>query len=182
VTVEPAGGTEPAGESVARKGLGRPRYDLAIIKTDFKMSNPSRFDDSAEPSPATGAGTSIDGYPSLGRVVCKPKMTLGRVKPASRNARISFITMAVDVRSGNSGRPVLDASGRAIGVVVAKVNRPGIYAKTGQLVRAIGVAIPLGPVRRFTENNRIKLLTVDRPEALFDKARLVLARDFVVQV
>jgi hypothetical protein len=150
---------KPAGERVARKGLGEPRYDLAIIKTDFKMSNPARFDDSAEPSPATGAAISIDGYRSLGRVVIKTKMTLGRVKPASKNARGSFITMAVDVRSGNSGRPVLDASGRAI-----------------------GVAIPLGPVRRGAENNRVKLLTVDRPEALSDKACLALARDFVVQV
>lgn len=182
VTVVPAGGTEPADERVARKGYGEPRYDLAIIKTDFKVREPARFDGSKDPLPRAGAYISVVGYPSLGRVVIKPKMTSGRVKLATPVARVGVITMAVNIRSGNSGGPVLDASGRAIGVVVAKVNTPGIYAKTGQLVRDIGFAIPLGPVRRFAEKNRIKLLTVSQREALSDEARFALARNFVVQV
>ena len=182
VTVVPAGGTSPAGERVARKGYGDKRYDLAIIKTDFKVREPARFDGSKDPVPRAGAPISIVGYPSLGRVVIKPKMTLGRVKIATPVARVGMITMAVDVRSGNSGGPVLDASGRAIGVVVAKVNTPGIYAKTGQLVRDIGFAIPLDPVRRFAEKNRIKLLSVAPRAALSDAARFALAREFAVQV
>lgn len=182
VTIVPAGGTRPATERIARKGYGEPRHDLAIIKTDFMVREPARFDGGNGPLLTAGESISVVGYPSLGRVAIKPKMTLGRVKSATPAARSGFITMAVDVRSGNSGGPVLDASGRAIGVVVAKVNTPGIYAKTGQLVREIGFAIPLGPVRRFTQKHRIKLLTLGQREALSDEARFELARNFVVQV
>ena len=61
----------------------------------------------------------------------------------------SIIQIDAALNRGNSGGPILDDTGRVMGVVFAKVDSPAIYAKTGKRIRNVGLGIRLNVVREF---------------------------------
>ena len=85
-----------------------------------------------------GEDIAVVGYPLHGLVAIKPIMVKGHVYVGSEPPRADLFAMSIDIRRGNSGGPVVDRAGRIVGVVVAKVNTPSVFAAAGQVVRNLG--------------------------------------------
>ena len=90
--------------------------------------------------------------------------------------------MKIDVRRGNSGGPVLDRAGRVVGVVVAKINTPSVYAATGRLVRDVGIAIRLWAVMEFLRDHGVKIAESSTLPPLTQAEVFSKAHRFVGQV
>ena len=90
--------------------------------------------------------------------------------------------MNIDVRRGNSGGPVLDRAGRVIGVVVAKVNTPGVYAATGRLVQNVGIAIRLSVALDFLRKHDVAIRELSTTSPLTEAELFSKAHQFVGQV
>ena len=96
----------------------------------------------------------------------------------SNNTRLQ---MQVAVRPGNSGGPVLDASGHVIGVVYAQINTPAVFKKHGELILDRGYAISNPVALRFLDRNNVDYRRTaesdPRPRAVvFKEAKPFIAR------
>ena len=59
--------------------------------------------------------------------------------------------MTAEVQPGNSGGPLLDASGRVVGVVVSKLDALVVASKTGDIPQGMNFAIRASELRAFLE-------------------------------
>ena len=176
ITVTPAAGDE----RIAKVRGADPGRDLALLETGTSTPRAAVFrghDEFTVNEPVT-----VVGYPLHGKVVIKPVLVSGHILDGARSDNANLFAMKIDIRSGNSGGPVLDEAGRVVGVVFAKIDTPAVYAKTGKLVRDVGLAIRLNLVRDF-----LRLLSVDARGTteganLEQAPRLERAREFIVQV
>jgi S1-C subfamily serine protease len=133
-TVMPATGGEVPATLVAADAP----HDLALLKAELPQHGVATFRET-EPPPA--ADIAVVGYPLLGRVAIKPIFVEGSVYIGGFPGRSDRYAINMDVRHGNSGGPVVDQTGSVVGVVVAKINTPAVYAKTGQTMFEVGFAI-----------------------------------------
>lgn len=177
VSVRPAafGGKDSVSKVVAADFV----EDLALIKSPVKPPNFARFRVSRLKfnDPVT-----VVGYPLHGRVAIKPIEVKGKINRSFNNdVKSSRFSMKIDIRQGNSGGPILDSKGRIAGVVVAKVNTPGMFKKTGKVIRNIGIGISLDTVFKFLDGKPVEPVRIedrgDTPLNLF-----ALARQFVAQI
>jgi len=176
VSMTPAGGDALAAEPVASDT----RIDLALLRTSGRRTVAAPFRD-AGPVRAD-EGLAVVGYPLHGRVAIRPIMVTGRLYAGRGNPGRPRFAMRIDIRRGNSGGPVLDRMGRVVGVVVAKVNTPHVFATTGEVVRDVGVAIRRSPVRRFLKANGVAVVAGPDGPAMTDEALFDHAHGFVGQV
>jgi S1-C subfamily serine protease len=176
ISVAPAGGDEGKAELLAADA----GHDLALLKIAARPDGVAAFR-----HPATlhqGEDIAVVGYPLHGLVTIKPILVTGQVYIGTQPPRADMFAMSIDIRRGNSGGPVLDRSGRIVGVVVAKVNTPGVFAATGQLVRDLGYAIRLPVTVDFLRRHGV----APTPDAAFtdldDEALFARARAFVARI
>jgi len=114
-----------------------PRNDLAVLRTDLSLRPLARAGE-----PKRGADAAVLGYPENGPFDIAPARfgTIAEVISQDAYGRgsihRSMASFRADVRSGNSGGPLVDASGRVLGTVFAATTagNPG------------GFAVPNGPV------------------------------------
>lgn len=176
LTVTPVG----AGELLAQlSGVSR-EVDLALLRTQ-PTGRPAAVLRRAEAVRA-GEAVTVVGYPLQGKVVIEPTDVHGQVHGTARVADGGVFAIRADIRSGHSGGPVLDDAGRVIGVVFAAINTPEVFARSGRLVRDVGLGIRLGPVRRFLRAQGVAAVDSDSEARLDPQARHRLAREFVAQV
>jgi len=69
------------------------------------------------------------------------------------------LQISAPVQPGNSGGPLLDTTGRVIGVVAAKLNALRIAKATGNLPENINFAIKTGALRDFLDNSVVPYQT-----------------------
>jgi S1-C subfamily serine protease len=141
--------TTAGAESAARVVARSDRTDLAVLKTGRALLPPV-------PIPAAGAHnvarsdervTAI-GYPEQGLPRIRPYRVRGPVvEVAQRGAGPPVIAFRAEVRRGNSGGPLFGADGRLLGVVVAKLDTPEVYRRTGEVIRNLAFAYTLESVR-----------------------------------
>ncbi len=151
--------------------------DLALLKTTLKAPATAVFHNPVE----IGAGSEISviGYGTHKLPPLRPKLTPGTFGAPNRsNTRLQ---MKVAVRPGNSGGPVLDASGHVIGVVYAQLNTPLVFKKRGELILDRGFAISNPVAFRFLERHKVDYLRTatsnPRPRAtVFKEAKPFIAR------
>jgi serine protease Do len=127
------------------------RNDLALLKASFQPRATAVFQ--APVRAKKGEDVIVIGYGTHKLAPIKPHITKGAfeiINPAGTRFR-----MNAAVRPGNSGGPVLDASGHVIGVVFAQVNTVTTYKSTGKLVLDKGFAITNPLVFRLLEKNEV---------------------------
>ena len=117
-------------EGTATVVASDPANDLALLKTNLKAPATATFQTPVEIG--SGGEISVIGYGTHKLPPLRPKLTPGTFGTPNRNN--TRLQMQVAVRPGNSGGPVLDASGHVIGVVYVQINTPAVFKKHGELI------------------------------------------------
>ncbi len=98
----------------------------------------------------------VVGYPLQGLLSSQMNVTKGTVSALAgpgEDRRIFQIT--APVQPGNSGGPVLDASGNVVGVVVARLDALKMVRLTGRLPQNVNFAISAGATRAFLDGHDV---------------------------
>jgi hypothetical protein len=183
-------GVKPEIGGGERKGIGARTtdqlvlaapVDLALLRSALIPTEFATF--TAGASWGSGGNIAAIGHPNQGLPTLSPVVTLGTLS-GKKILALGFEVAVVkaDIRKGDSGGPLLDArTGAVLGVVFAKIDTPGVYAKTGDLVRNEGYAIPADVVLAFLRANGVGYRLLDpakksKPGNLVDRAKAYVAR------
>jgi serine protease Do len=88
--------------------------------------------------------------------------------------------ISAPVQPGNSGGPVLDATGNVVGVVVSKLNTLGVASVTGDIAQNVNFAIKASVAKNFLDANNVPTIStissqpVSNPD-LADRAKAFTA-------
>lgn len=131
--------------------------DLALLKTEITK------DDERRPAPAfrtslprVGEAVIAFGFPLPQLLSAEGNLSTGNVAAISGlRGDPRFIQVSAPVQRGNSGGPLLDASGNVIGIVVAKLDAIKIAQLTGDIPQNVNFAIRSSEVIRFLTANLI---------------------------
>ena len=120
--------------------------DLALLQIDAPSPAVAQF---RRQGPQLGEDVFVAGFPLHG-LLSSMNFTSGNVSATTGlggDARLLQTT--APVQPGNSGGPMLDASGRVIGVVVVKLDAMAIARETGDIPQNINFAIKGAIARSF---------------------------------
>ncbi len=123
----------------ARVVYFNPTYDLAVLRTSAPLGAPLTLGTSTVPSGTQGA---VVGYPENGPLTVDPAAVADELDAQGRNIyNEGTVTRRVyqidaNVQPGNSGGPLVDASGTVIGVVFS---RSTAYSDVGYALASPGV-------------------------------------------
>lgn len=100
------------------------------------------------------------GYPLHGLLASGAQITSGNVSALAGMQNDSrFIQISAPVQPGNSGGPLVDASGNVAGVIVSKLNAVAIATINGDIPQNINFAISPLALKGFLEANQVKYKT-----------------------
>lgn len=176
ISFTPAGGEAMVTKLIA----GNRSKDLALLQAPYQPTATAPF--RTRQQLTRSEEVFVVGYPLHGKVAIRPILRTGIVTDGERGPRPGRFSMKIDVRRGNSGGPVLDRAGRIIGVVVAKVNTPNVYAATGRLIRNVGIAIRLQVVLDFLRQHDIAFEEAPTMPPATEAEIFSMAHGFVGQV
>ena len=130
-------------------------YDLAVIKVDQQGLPALAFGSSkdvqvGDPVIAVGAPLGLDSTVTSG-IVSAVDRPVSAGESQDERSYISAIQTDAAINPGNSGGPLLDGSGRVIGVNSAIARIPGSGADTESGNIGLGFAIPSDQVRKTVE-------------------------------
>jgi S1-C subfamily serine protease len=123
--------------------------DLAILKVE-RRTIPLAFRDDGRIR--SGDPVTIIGFPLSAILSKEPHVTTGSVTALSGikdDAR--FLQVSAPVQPGNSGGPVLDDSGRVIGVTVAQLDALKLALVTGTVPQNVNFAIKASIAKAFLD-------------------------------
>jgi hypothetical protein len=134
-------------------------------------------------SVALGETVSVFGFPLAGTLSSSGNFTGGLVSSLQglRNAA-GEIQITAPVQPGNSGGPVLDASGLVVGVVQSKLDAVRAAALTGDMPQNVNFAVSLDVLADFLEMNQVPFRSGPRSASL-DTAQIArMAQQFTYRV
>ena len=134
-------------------------------------------------SVALGETVSVFGFPLAGTLSSSGNFTGGLVSSLQglRNAA-GEIQITAPVQPGNSGGPVLDASGLVVGVVQSKLDAVRAAALTGDMPQNVNFAVSLNVLADFLEMNQVPFRSSPRSASL-DTAQIArMAQQFTYRV
>ncbi len=125
----------------------------------------------------------VVGYPLRGFLASEANVTTGTVSAlAGPDDDRRLFQITAPVQPGNSGGPVLDASGNVVGVVMAKLDAIRIARATGDIPQNINFAISAGIVRSFLDAQSVPYDTAPSTDELRPAELAVGAKAFTVVV
>lgn len=128
--------------------------DIAILSVKIPNSLPPGIPVSSAPAPL-GAHVWTLGYPHTEILGVQQKVTDGIVS-STRGFQDDPRTyqVSVPVQAGNSGGPLLDMEGRAIGIVISKLSAVNVFRATGDLPEGVNYAVKADYLRLLVSQVR----------------------------
>ena len=134
------------------------RNDLALLKSAKALPTVAAFRGGR--GVRTGEDIVVAGFPLHGLLTSDINVTKGIVSALAGpgDDRRKF-QITAPVQPGNSGGPVLDASGHVVGVVVARLDALKMARRTGRLPQNVNFAISEGAARAFLDAHDVPYKT-----------------------
>lgn len=115
--------------------------DLAILSAPLPASVSRGIALAKAPTPL-GATVFTIGFPHPEMLGLKPKFTSGQVSSSAGLADDPrILQISTPVQSGNSGGPLVNKNGEAVGVISSKLNAAFVFEKTGDHTQNINYAV-----------------------------------------
>jgi hypothetical protein len=110
-----------------------------------------------------GETVSVFGFPLAGTLSSSGNFTSGLVSSLQglRNTA-GEIQITAPVQAGNSGAPVMDASGLIVGVVRSRLDAMGAALKSGDIPQNVNFAVALDVLTDFLEVNQVPFRSSSR--------------------
>jgi len=155
--------------------------DLAILHLPEPVANAAsvRGDNPVKP----GEAMVVVGFPLPNLLSSQASVTAGivsRLTGPHDDPRQLQIT--APVQPGNSGSPLLDASGAVAGIVVAKLNALRLVKRTGAIPENVNFAVNAKYARALLDRSGVSYQTADDDETLSTPAIAERALKFTVLV
>jgi S1-C subfamily serine protease len=128
--------------------------DLALLKVPVALGNVLPLRDG--PRVQLGEAVLALGYPLQGLISASLNVTSGNISSLSGlgdDARMLQFT--APIQPGNSGSPLLDASGNVVGIVTSKLSPLWAAANIGDLPQNVNFAVKASVIREFLESRDI---------------------------
>jgi S1-C subfamily serine protease len=154
--------------------------DLALIQTKVKPERFARFNPAPERN--RGIKSSVVGYPALGAATIVPSRTAVEASPTQVTGDGTEFIVEGRIRAGHSGSPVLDETGRVIGLIRSKVDEVTTFRETGQFVDDVAQAVNNETIFRFLSPQNISYTTEARGRVLSDDEVLERASAFAARI
>ena len=130
-----------------------------------------------------GASVLVAGYPLRGLLASGANVSTGVVATlAGPGDDRRLIQITAPVQPGNSGGPVLDSAGNAVGVVVSKLDALGLARATGDIPQNVNFAVSAGTARAFLDAEGVAYATAPSDEARAPDDVAAAAKGFTVLV
>lgn len=159
-------------------------HDLALLKTSFAVAEIGTFSEQMEGLSKEDPLVVI-GYPGKAWEKRQPVVRTAKVMDLQGpQGEDSLLQFSESVAQGNSGGPLLDASGNVVGVIVAKSTMMKINRLTRETmeVKRSDVAINLKTVWGFLDKARINYHKALPASALTQSEIISKAKRFIVNV
>ena len=125
------------------------KNDLALVAIDGVLPSVATL---RPTSAELGETVTAVGYPLQG-VLSGPSATNGNVSSlAGPGGDSRLLAFTAPIQPGNSGGPLLDESGRVVGVVVSKLNALRMAEKTGDVPQNVNFAISARVLTSFLDS------------------------------
>jgi S1-C subfamily serine protease len=142
-----------------------PKNDLALIKTTAGNGNPAQFRPESNPA-KLGETIGVIGYPLTDFLSAEPKATFGQVNSvAGAGNDYTLLQISAPIQPGNSGSPVLDASGNVIGIVVSQAT-PTQGSKSAIIPQNVNFAIRGELAQIFMQAHGVRFKVGDHKKKL----------------
>lgn len=140
-------------------------HDLALLSTRERPPDYLTF--SSRRSPRVGEYVFTIGFPAADLLGHEPKFTDGSISALSglRNDR-TLLQTSVPVQPGNSGGPLLDASGAVVGVITATATAREFERRTGSLPQNVNWATKGSYASAFLGSSPSREPATSRDEAV----------------
>ena len=149
--------------------------DIVLLETNIPSARPASF--SSLSRARLGEAITAAGYLLQGLLSKSLNVTGGNISAlAGLGDDAKHLQITAPLQPGNSGGPLLDASGNVVGVAASKLNAIAAAELTGDLPQNVNFAIKAALVRSFldihaVDYQRLPSETKLEPEQLAERAR-----------
>jgi S1-C subfamily serine protease len=155
--------------------------DLAVVRSNTPLSSVATFRDGAPVR--SGDAVVALGYPLVGLLATTANLTVGNVSAlAGLGDDSRYLQISAPVQPGNSGGPLLDASGHLVGIVTAKLNAALIARFTGDIPQNVNFALKAEVVRTFLDSKGIAYHSAPSEKQLSPADIGDIARPFTLRI
>ena len=160
---------------------GDPLIDLALLRVPGMRGGTAKL--RSPNNVRLGEPVMVFGFPLSGSLTSGGNFTSGLVS-GLRGLRDSVgeIQITAPVQPGNSGGPVMDASGSVVGVVVAKLDALRSAIATGDIPQNVNFAVSLDILSEFLTKNKVAVRESPAAKALDTASVAELAQTFTYRV
>jgi S1-C subfamily serine protease len=157
------------------------KNDLAVVRSKTPISSFAKFRDGT-PVRAGDAVVAL-GYPLSGLLATTANLTVGNVSAlAGLRDDSRHLQISAPVQPGNSGGPLLDASGNLIGIVTAKLDAVRVARFTGDVPQNVNFALKAEVARTFLDSKGIAYQTARSEQQLSPADVGDIARPFTAHI
>jgi S1-C subfamily serine protease len=156
--------------------------DVAVLKADHVFTATAKFRASAirQGESIVAIGFPLAGLIGSGSDVIVTTGIVNALTGIRNDTR--FLQISAPVQPGNSGGPLLDASGLVTGVVTEKLNALAVAIRTGDIPQNVNFALKPTVVRNFLDANAVSYATAAPGKELTTADIADAAKRFTVKV
>jgi dienelactone hydrolase len=160
------------------------KNDLAVVRTAAANAAPATVASFREGAPLRAGDAVVAlGYPLSGLLATTANLTVGNVSAlAGLGDDSRYMQISAPVQPGNSGGPLLDASGHVVGIVTSKLNAASVARVTGDIPQNVNFALKAEVARTFLDSKGIVYQTSRSDQQLSPADVGDMARPFTVYI